>query len=145
MPFRPVSETASTSRTFRELLRIVAAQLKYRLQFVDRLLPKSALQQFGLHVVQPDLLQLVDGDGNVHHLVGVADRLGDAEKNLAVVHLERHADAQRTEHPLDDFDQLDLAQQRPGADNVHVALVEFAVTALLRPSRRAIRAAPDNA
>ena len=114
-------------------MRIVAAQFEYRLQFVDRLPAQSALQQLGLHVVQPDLFELVDGDGDVHHHVGMADRLGDAEQDFAVVHLQRHADAQRPEHALDDFDQFDLAQQRAGADHVDVALVEFAVTAFLRP------------
>ena len=63
----------------------------------------------------------------------MADRLGDAEQDFAVVHLQRHADAQRPEHALDDLDQFDLAQQRAGADHVDVALVEFAVTAFLRP------------
>ena len=61
----------------------------------------------------------------------MADGLGDTEKNLAVVHLQCDADAQRFEDPFDDLHQLDLAQQRACADHIDVALVEFAVTALL--------------
>ena len=63
----------------------------------------------------------------------MADGFGDAEQDLAVVHLQRHADAEGLEHPFDDLDQFDLAQQRARADHVDVALVEFAVAAFLRP------------
>ena len=62
----------------------------------------------------------------------MTDGLGDAVENLAVVHLQRHADIQRLEHPLDDLHQLHLAQQRPGADHIDIALVEFAIASLLR-------------
>ena len=99
---------------------------------VHRLRRKSPSEQFGPHVLQPDLLELVDGHGDVRHLVCMADGFGYAVENLAVVHLQRDADAQRREDPLDDLHQLHLAQQRARADHVHVALVEFAVTPLLR-------------
>ena len=62
----------------------------------------------------------------------MADRLGDAVEDLAVVHLQRHADAQPAEDLVDDLHQLDLAEQRARADDVDVALVEFAVAPLLR-------------
>ena len=63
----------------------------------------------------------------------MSDRLGDAVEDFAVVHPERHADPQLSEDPLDDLDQFDLVEQRARADNIDIALVEFAVAPLLRP------------
>ena len=100
---------------------------------VDRRIVDTVFAQFGLHVVDTDLLQLVDRHRDVDHLVGMADRLGDAVENLAVVHSERHGDAQLAENALDDLHQLHLVQQRTRAHDVNVALVEFAVAAFLRP------------
>ena len=114
-----------------EFLVIVTAQFENRLKTIDSLLLQSALQQFGLDVVQTDLFQFVDGHRDVHHLVGMTDRLGDSEQDLAVVHLQCHADSQRPEDALDNLHQFDLAQQRARADHVDVTLIEFAVTALL--------------
>ena len=78
-----------------------------------------------------DLLHLVDGHRDVDHLVGVTDRFGNAVEDLAVVHLERHAYSEFLEDALNDAHQFDFGRQAAAADNVDVALVEFAVTALL--------------
>ena len=82
------------------------------MKFVDSLLLQTALRELAFYVLQTNLLQLIDCYGNIHHFVGVADRLGNAVKDLAVVHLQHHADAELKEYALNDLDKLNLIEQR---------------------------------
>ena len=79
------------------------------------------------------LFEFVDRHGDVGHLVGVTDGLGDAVQDLAVVHLQRDPDAEFFEHGRHDFDQLDFVEQAAAADDIDVALEKLAVASLLRP------------
>ena len=96
---------------------------------------QALLQHLGLDALEPDLVQLVDGDGDVHHPLREAADLREAGEDLAVVDLDAHADTQKGEHAVHHLHQLELVDLRGGADHVHVALVELAVAALLRPVR----------
>ena len=86
MPLRPVSEHDMTSRNL----------LSFSL-----FAPLSS--SMGC-----DLLEFVDGDRYVHHLVGMADGFGYAVEDLTVVHLERYVDAELAEDALHDLDKLHL-------------------------------------
>ena len=101
------------------------------MKLVDGLVVDATLTQLTLHIVQANLVELVDSNGDVNHLVGVADRLCDAEQYFAVVHLERHRDAELRKYAGYDVDQLHLAEQRLRADNIDITLVELAVATLL--------------
>ena len=102
------------------------------MQAVYGLLPQTSLRKLGADVVDAYLLELVDGNRYVHHLVGVAYGFGYAVEDLAVVHLERYVNSQLAEDPLHDLDKLHLVQERPRPYDIHVTLVELAVAALLR-------------
>ena len=114
MPFMPVSLPASTSSG-------------------HGLFADAVGRQFGVHVVQPYLVQFVDGHGDVHNLVGRSDHFGNAGENLAVVQLDAHADAEFGEHGVHNLHQFHLVEQRVAAHHVGVTLVKLAVAPLLRP------------
>ena len=84
-----------------------------------------------LYFVQADFIQLVDGDGDVHHFVGGAGNLGEAREDLAVVDVDAHAHAQFGKDGVHHLHQLQFVHLASAADNVHVALVEFTVAAFL--------------
>ena len=80
---------------------------------------------------QIDLVELVDGDGDIHHALREAADLREAGEDLAVVDLDEDIDPEQGEHPVHDLHQFQLIDLGLGADHVHVALVELAVAALL--------------
>ena len=90
------------------------------------------LQHFGFHIFQADLIQLVDGDGDVHHLVREAADLGKARQNFAVVDFYQHAHVQQGEHPVHHLHQFQFVHLRAAADDIHIALIELAVASFLR-------------
>ena len=116
----------------RSLLAVFAFELDDGLQLGNLLLAKALFAQFGIHVVEADLVELVDGYGDVNQQFGRTDDVGDAGQDLAVVHLDGHADAKAAEHLVDDLDELHLVEQRVGTHHVGVTLEELAVAALLR-------------
>ena len=78
------------------------------MKFRDSLLLKATLCKLCLHVIQTDLLQLVDSNGDIHHLVGVTDSLGNTVENLTVVHLQHNANTELTKYSLDNLNELHL-------------------------------------
>ena len=78
------------------------------MQAVDSLLLQPALRELGTDIVDTDLLEFVDGDRYVHHLVGMSDGFGYAVEDLTVVHLERYVDAELAEDTLHDLDKFHL-------------------------------------
>ena len=115
----------------RELLLRGAGEQEDGPQDGDGVGRQALLQHLGLDALEPDLVQLVDGDGDVYHPLREAADLREAGKYLAVVDLDAHADAEEGEHAVHHLHQLELIDLRGGADHVHVALVELAVAALL--------------
>ncbi len=109
-----------------------AGDVQYRLERVDGFGRQTALDELGVDIVAPYLIQLVYGYCDVHDALGRADEFGDAGQNLTVVQLDGYADAQARKYLVDKLQQLDLAQQRVGTHHVGVALVELAVAAFLR-------------
>lgn len=102
------------------------------MQLFDRIGADAAFRQFSLDSLQSDLFQLVDGDRNVDHLVRMSDGFSNAVQNLAVVYLQRYVNSERPENPFHDLYEFHFAQQRSGADDIHVALVKLPVAAFLR-------------
>ena len=97
----------------------------------DGLGRKALFHHLLLHLLQADLVQFVDGDGDVHHPLGEAADLREAGEDLAVVDLQEHTHVQLGEHPVHDLDEFQFIDLGRGADDIHVALVELAVAALL--------------
>ena len=62
----------------------------------------------------------------------MTNHLGNTIEDLAVVHLQCHADAERLEYTLHDLHKLHLTQERLRADDIDIALVELAIATLLR-------------
>ena len=98
---------------------------------MDSLLGQPVVAQLLVDVVDPDLVELVDGHRDVHDLVSLADDLSDTGKDLPVVDHDRHADAELGEHGVDDLHQLDLIEQRVAAYDIGIALIELTVAAFL--------------
>ncbi len=91
---------------------VVAAQFEYRFKRGNGLVAYAPFAQFALDVVDAYLVEFVDSYRDVDHLVGMADSLGDAVENLAVVHLQGNRYAQLVEYSADDIYELHLAQKR---------------------------------
>ena len=77
-----------------KFLIISTTQLKDWLKLIDGLVIDTALTQLVLHVIQTYFIELVDSNRDVHHLVSVANALGDAVQDFTVVHLESYRDAE---------------------------------------------------
>ena len=128
----PVSLAPITPQLF-QLVAVAAAQRQDRLQRLHGRFRDTILAQLRIDRFDPDLFEFVDCYGDIHHLVGMADRLGDPVKNFAVVHLQRYRDSQFGKDFFDDFDQFDLVDQAAAADHIDVALVKLPVASFLRP------------
>ena len=115
-----------------QLLLVVALQQDDGLQAGDGLVADALFAQFGVHVVQPYFVELVDGHGDVYNLVRRIDDLGDASQNLPVVNLCADTYAEVGKHSVDDLHEFHLIEQRVAPHDVGIALVEFAVASLLR-------------
>ena len=102
------------------------------MQLGHSLLRKPLLHQFGIHLVEPHLVEFVDGHSNVDNLLGSPYPLGYTAQYLTVVQLDGYPYAQTGEYLVDHLDELYLVQQRVGAHHVGIALVELAITPLLR-------------
>ncbi len=102
------------------------------MQRLHRLGGQSFLNQFLVHILDTDLVQFVDCHRDVDNLVGLSDYLGDTRQNLAVVDMQAYTDTQAAIHLLHYLYQFHFADERVGADHVHITLVELAVTPFLR-------------
>ena len=114
------------------LLVVSAAELDDGLKTGDSVSRKSLFGQFGVDVFKPYLVELVDSDGDVNQLVGLADDLGDAGKDFAVVDVYGDAYAEIGKDTTGHLHEVNLAEQRVGAYDVGIALVELAVASPLR-------------
>lgn len=90
---------------------------------------EAALGQLFLYLFRPDLVELVDGDGDIRHLFGSAADFGQGGEDLPVVDPDLDGDAQLLEGLAVDSRQFDLVDEGLAAYDVGVALVEFAVAA----------------
>ena len=117
----------------RELLLCGTGEQEDGPQDGDSVGRQALLQHFGLDALKPDLVQFVDGYSDIHDPLRETADLREAGEDLAVVDLDAHADTQKGEHAVHHLHQFELVDLRGGADHVHVALVELAVAALLRP------------
>ena len=116
-----------------EFLRIVALQLEDRLKSIDRFRADPPFEQFGPHVVDPHLFELIDGHRDLDHLVRMSDRFGNAVQDFTVIHLKRNTNSKLAENPFHDLHKLHFVQQRARPDHIDVTLVKLAVTPFLGP------------
>ena len=93
---------------------------------------QTLFAHLGLHVVQTDLVQLVDRDRDIDDLVRESRYLCKAGKDLAVVDLYQHVHVQEGKDLVDYLHEFQLVDLGLAPDHIHVALVEFTVAALLR-------------
>ena len=95
---------------------------------------KEEMMEKGLSAdsLAPDFVELVQRHAEVGDLIDVAENLGDAAEDLAVVDFHHDIDAEGAEHLIGDFHQFGLIEQGVAADDIDIALVELAITAFLR-------------
>ena len=115
-----------------QFLGVCAREGDDGLQASDLLIAEPAAAEFVVHLVQADFVQLVDGHGNIGDGIGCAYHFGDACQNFAVVDFDADADAEAGEHFIHDLHQFHFVEERVGAYDIGVALVELAVASLLR-------------
>ena len=94
-----------------QLGAVVATELDDGLQGLDGLGRDALLGQLGIDVVEPYLVELVDSYGDIHNLVGLTDNLCYAGENLAVVHLNAHANAKLKVHGINHLHEVHLVEQ----------------------------------
>ena len=78
----------------RELVGVGAIEPQQRTKAYDTRLAHALLLHLGLHVLQADFVDLVDGHGDVGQALRLAHGLGDACQNLAVVELDEGIDSE---------------------------------------------------
>ena len=103
-----------------------------RLQAGYGIVAQTLAAQLLVYLVESHLVELVDGYGNIDNLIGSTYDFGDTGKNFAVVEFDSYANVEAAEYIVDDVQQLHLVEQRVGADDVAVALIELTVATLLR-------------
>ena len=81
------------------------------LQLLDLLLGESILAQLSVDVVDAYFVELVDGNCDIHNLIGSSDDLGDTSEYLAVVYLDLHANAKTGEYRVDNLHELHLVNE----------------------------------
>ena len=111
---------------------VASRQRDNRLQLLDGFLANAIRTQFLIDIFQTNLVELVNGHGNVHDLVCLTDNLGDTCQNLAVVDFDANSHTELREDGIDNLHQFDLIQQGIGTNDIGIALVELAVTTFLR-------------
>ena len=115
-----------------ELLGVGAGEGDDGLEACDLFVGKTGGGEFFVDLVETDLVEFVDGHGDVDNLIGRTDHFGNAGEDFAVVDLDGDTDAEAGEDFVDNLHEFDLIEERIGADNVGIALVELAITAFLR-------------
>ena len=93
---------------------------------------QALLPHLVLNGLKPDLVQLVYGYGNIDNLVRESADLRKTGQDLAVVDLDQNPDIKQREHPVHNLDKFQLIDLGLGSDDIHIALVELTVAALLR-------------
>lgn len=98
----------------------------------NSLITDALLFQFGVDIVQPYLVQLVNRYGNVHYLIGLTDNLGNAAQYLAVVDFNAYTDAETRKYGIDYLHQFHFIQQGVAAHHIGITLIELTITPFLR-------------
>ena len=114
-----------------ELLLVSTLEHDDRLQLLNLLVGETILTQFGIHIVDTNLIELIDSHGDIHDLIGSTDHLGDTSQDLAVVDLDLHTHTETGEHGVDDLHQFHLVEQRVRAHHIAIELIELTIAALL--------------
>ena len=102
------------------------------MQLVHAFLGNACCKEFLVDLVQTYLVQLVNSHGDIHYLVGLTNDVGNAGEYLAVVNLEAHTDTELGKYGVHNLHQLHLVQERITAHHIGIALIELAITSLLR-------------
>ena len=114
------------------MLGVAAGKGDDGLKFGDLFVGEPCGGEFFVDLVETDLVEFVDSYGDVDNLVGRADHFGNAGEDFAVVDLDGDANTEAGEDFVDNLHEFDLIEERIGADNVGIALVELAIAAFLR-------------
>ena len=93
---------------------------------------QPALFEFVVNGFYADLIEFVDCYSDVHYLIRRTDDFGDTGKDLTVVNMQAHTDAETAIDLLYDLDKFQLTEQAVRTNDIHVALIELAVTSFLR-------------
>ena len=102
------------------------------MQFLNGLLCQTIGEQFGIHIVETDLIEFVNGYGDIYNFLGFANHFGNTGKNLAVIDFDSHTYAKAVEHLVYDLHQLYFVEQAVGANHVGITLIELSVSTFLR-------------
>ena len=106
--------------------------MKDRADNLNRLSSKTLLHHLCLNCLETDLVDLVDCNCDVNHLVWETADLCHTCEYLAVVDLHTYVHIEESEHAVNDLHELKLIELRCRADHVNITLIELSVTALLR-------------
>ena len=115
-----------------ELLGVGAGEGDDGLEACNLFVGKAGGGEFFVDLVETDLVEFVDGHGDVDNLIGRTDHFGNAGEDFAVVDLDGDTDAEAGEDLVDNLHEFDLIEERIGTNDVGIALVELAITAFLR-------------
>ena len=115
-----------------ELFLVASREGDDGLQFFHGLFAEADGTQFVVDFVEANLVELVDGHRDVDNLVGFTDDFGNARKDFSVIDFDADANAETSEHLIDNLHQFNFIQERVGADDIGVTLIELAVASLLR-------------
>ena len=110
---------------------VAAAEAEERIHFADGLTAQPAFFQLFTYFLFADFIQLVDGSADVGQFVGFAYHFGNAGEDFAVVNLDDHGDSKRLENLIGNLHQFGFVEQAGAANDIHIALIELAIAALL--------------
>ena len=114
-----------------QFLGVRTFELDDRLQLGNLVFRQAFLTQFCIHVLQADLVEFVDGYGNIYQQFRSTDHFGDAGQNLAVVHLDSHTDTETVEYLINNLNEFHFVQQAVAAHHIRIALEELTVASFL--------------
>ena len=77
-----------------QFLIVAATQQNDGLQFGNRFVAYSFVAQFGVNMLQTNLVQFIDSHGDIHNLLRLANDFSDASQNLAVIDFDADPDAE---------------------------------------------------
>ena len=72
---------------------------------------ESCGSEFFVDLVETDLIEFVDGHGDVDNLVGRTDHFGNAGEDFAVVDLDGDTNAEAGEDFVDNLHEFDLIEE----------------------------------
>ena len=114
-----------------ELLVIIPRKLDNRLKFGDGRFTDSIVAQLLIDIIQTNLVEFVDGNGDIHDFIGLTNHFGNTGEYLSVVDLDLHINTKTCEYGIDNLHEFNLIEQGVATDNIGITLIELAVATTL--------------